>query len=129
MSTVFCARREDLGCTASYQDNKFASIRAHDAGWFRSYQEEKSYCPDHLPEWVPGWRAAQAAKKFEVEGAFSVTPTVLHCTGCDDLDEEEAGRDPDAVRELRARGFEHAKETGHTVTVSSSDILTIEPVA
>jgi hypothetical protein len=121
---VRCARE---GCEAAHPGGKWGTMKADREGWFHSYQEEKAYCPDHVPEWVAGWRAKKAAERFAAEGAFSVTPTALKCTECQDLDETEADRSPEAVKALRARGFDHAKRTGHVVTVSSSDVLTIRP--
>lgn len=34
--------------------------RASSAGWFFK-RDGTSYCPEHLPEWVDGWRARRAA--------------------------------------------------------------------
>jgi hypothetical protein len=59
---VFCARKADLGCTASHPGGKHAAIRAAAEGWFRSSKAQLSFCPAHVPDWVPEWRAALAAK-------------------------------------------------------------------
>lgn len=54
---VYCARREDLGCQASYPGSKHAAIRAGQEGWFRSRKTGEAFCPEHVPDWVAGWRA------------------------------------------------------------------------
>jgi hypothetical protein len=59
---VHCARAADLGCLATRPGGKFAAIAAHDAGWFSSRRDDLEYCPEHVPDWVPAWRARQAAK-------------------------------------------------------------------
>jgi len=48
------------GCDAEIKGHAWAVIKAED--WF--FQKDgTSWCPDHLPDWVPAWRARQAAKK------------------------------------------------------------------
>lgn len=125
--TVYCARRGDLGCRSSYPDSKFTAIRAGDVGWFRSKAEELDYCPDHVPDWVPAWRAAQAKLKFPVEGSVSSLPAVLKCAA-GDLEGTADGHDEELVKALRARAFQHGRETGHTVTVTTARVLTVEAV-
>jgi hypothetical protein len=124
---VTCARRADLNCLASYPDHKWAAVRAHDAGWFLSKAEELAYCPDHVPDWVPAWRAEQAKKEFKVEGSVAAHPAVLACTGCDEAGTAD-GEDEELVRALRDRAFQHGRETGHTVAVVTSRVLTVEAV-
>jgi len=124
--TVYCARRGDLGCTASYLSSKFAAIRAGEAGWFSSRAEELDYCPDHVPDWVPAWRAKQEKLKFKVDGSFSALPAVLRCAA-GDLEGTADGEDEELVKTLRARAFQHGRETGHTVTVTTTHELTVEP--
>jgi hypothetical protein len=121
---VTCARRGDLGCPASYPASKFAAIRAGEAGWFCSKAEECAYCPDHVPDWVPAWRAAQAKKKFKVEGSLSARTAVLECAA-GDLEGTADGEDEELVKALRARAFQHGRETGHTVSVTTSHVLTV----
>jgi hypothetical protein len=50
------------GCPASFPGSKFAAMRAGREGWFfpRGRGDGRGWCPDHLPDWVPGWRAARA---------------------------------------------------------------------
>lgn len=46
-------------CKATYKANKWGQIKAHDAGWF--FQKDgQGFCPEHVPEWVAGWRAGKA---------------------------------------------------------------------
>lgn len=60
---VTCARQADLGCEASIPGSRHDQIRAQEAGWFFSRQESAAYCPDHVPDWVAGWRKRQQAKR------------------------------------------------------------------
>jgi hypothetical protein len=59
-SPVRCARR---GCTASHPGSRHDNIRAQGEGWFHSRRDDAHFCPEHVPGWVPEWRARQAAKK------------------------------------------------------------------
>lgn len=59
---VFCARRDDLGCTASRPGSKHDAIRAAAEGWFDSQKTGESFCPAHVPEWVAQWRARKQEK-------------------------------------------------------------------
>lgn len=124
---VTCARRADLNCPASHPADRFSSIRAHDAGWFHSKAEDLDYCPGHVPDWVPAWRAEQAKRKFKVEGSVTAQPAVLACAGCDEAGTAD-GEDEGLVKALRARAFQHGRETGHTVAVTTSRVLTVEAV-
>lgn len=123
---VYCAMRESLGCPASHPSGRWGSQKAANEGWFASRQDELSYCPEHVPDWVPAWRAQQAAKKYEVMSGVSVAPAVLACAE-GDLD-ETTDTEPaeDTVKALRARAFEHGRQTGHTVTVFTARTLTVE---
>jgi hypothetical protein len=114
---VFCARRDD-GCTASHPSGKWGTMAADKAGWFHSKAEECAWCPEHLPDWVPAWRAKQAARLHKVKGSFTRMPAVLHC----------AEGDPDVLRALRDVAFEHGRQSGHKVTVTTTQELTVEPV-
>lgn len=58
---VRCAKATD-GCTAQFPGSKHDAVRAHEAGWFFSRREGLAYCPEHVPDWVPAWRARQARK-------------------------------------------------------------------
>jgi hypothetical protein len=123
-----CART-DLNCAETTPRNKFSVIRASEAGWFFSREEEAAYCPAHVPDWVPAWRAKQAARKFRVQGTQAKLPATARCQGCEAFAEVEEDRDSDEkMTALRARAFEHAKQTGHTVTVGIAQVLVIEPV-
>lgn len=41
-------------CTAEIPDHKWGQIRAE--GWFRQ-RDGTVWCPLHVPDWVPQWRA------------------------------------------------------------------------
>ncbi|QIG58211.1 hypothetical protein SEA_SKOG_59 [Gordonia phage Skog] len=45
------------GCMASFKSHRHGQIQAHKNGWFHSRAEQVSWCPEHVPEWVAGWRA------------------------------------------------------------------------
>jgi hypothetical protein len=68
---VFCAMKDE-GCTASHPSGRWGNQKAADEGWFASKAEGVSYCPLHVPEWVPAWRAKQAARR---EAGHVVTVT------------------------------------------------------
>ncbi len=51
---VVCAEPD---CDASFPDHYWGHIKAGGAGWFLGRQAK--YCPDHVPEWVEGWRRSQ----------------------------------------------------------------------
>lgn len=126
---VFCVRKPE-GCPASHPGSRWDAMKADREGWFHSRAEEAAYCPEHVPGWVPAWRAKQAARKFRVQGTHATLPAVLKCQGCEFSEVEEADdtHDPEVLIAMRSRGFEHAKQTGHTVTVGTSQHLVIEPV-
>lgn len=46
------------GCAASAKDDRWAKIKAHDAGWFEQ-KDGTAWCPEHVPDWVARWRAYQ----------------------------------------------------------------------
>jgi hypothetical protein len=121
---VTCTRT-DLGCTASHPDSKFDCIRAVEAGWFHSKVQDEAFCPGHLPEWVPGWRAQQAKLQHEVRGSYTRLPAVLRCSGCK-LEQTETDTAPEFLKALNAQAYQHGRETGHTVTVTTTQVLTIE---
>lgn len=55
--TVTCAQQ---GCATSYHNKSgWDSIRAQSKGWFEQ-KNGKSWCPEHVPDWVPAWREQQA---------------------------------------------------------------------
>jgi hypothetical protein len=124
---VYCARREDLGCQASHPGSRWDSMKADKAGWFHSRAEECAWCPEHVPDWVPAWRARQAARLYKVRGSFARLPAVLKCTGCK-LEATEESEDPDLLRALRDAAFEHGKQTGHRVIVTTAQELAVVPV-
>ena len=47
------------GCTASHPSSHWDSVRADREGWFHQ-KDGTTYCPEHRPAWVDGWRARQA---------------------------------------------------------------------
>jgi hypothetical protein len=48
-------------CQASVANNRWAKIRAHEAGWFFAKSGEV-YCPAHAPGWVADWRCGKAQR-------------------------------------------------------------------
>lgn len=102
-------------------------MAADKAGWFHSKAEECAWCPEHVPDWVPAWRAKQAARLHKVKGSFVKLPAVLACTRCD-LARTEYSEDPDALRALRDVAFEHGRQSGHKVTVTTTQEFTVEAV-
>lgn len=120
---VCCAHR---GCKAQHEDNKFAAIRAYEEGWFKT-REGDAWCPEHVPDWVPAWRAKQAARLFKVKGTYANLPTRFLCQG-GDLDESaDTADDKGLLVKMRDRAFEHGRQTGHTVTVTTAQVLTVAP--
>lgn len=127
---VYCVQRAQ-GCTASHPGSRFDAMKADREGWFHSREEQAAYCPAHVPGWVPAWREKQAEKRkqFEITDTYYKLPATLQCQGCGALaDTEENRDDEDAMKALRARGFEHARKTGHTVSIGSAQVLVIEAV-
>lgn len=124
---VYCVRKAQ-GCTASHPGSRFDAMKADREGWFHSREEEAAYCPAHVPDWVGPWRARKAARKFEVADTYFKLPATLQCQGCLNLIDTVEDRDDDAMKDLRARGFAHARETGHTVSIGSAQVLVIEAV-
>lgn len=49
------------GCSNEYKSHEWGKKKAQRDGWFFS-KESGAYCPDHLPGWVPAWRARNASK-------------------------------------------------------------------
>jgi hypothetical protein len=92
-----------------------------------SYAAERPVCPEHVPAWVPAWRKKQAARLHKVKGSFTRLPAVLKCAGCK-LALTEESEDPDLLRALRDIAFEHGRRAGHTVTVVTTQELTVEAV-
>jgi hypothetical protein len=43
------------GCPLSFPTHRWGKTRAHDEGWFEQ-KDGTAWCPDHVPEWVEGWR-------------------------------------------------------------------------
>lgn len=46
------------GCRTSYSKDMWSSIKATEAGWFQQ-KDLTAFCPEHVPDWVPAWRAKQ----------------------------------------------------------------------
>lgn len=92
-------------CRATVQGFRWARIQAAREGWFfPKDQVPDGWCPDHLPDWVPAWRARKTVTR---------SLRVLEiCTGAGGqaLGLEQAGFataavaeiDPDACNTLRA---------------------------
>ena len=120
---VRCAEKKN-GCPASHPGSRFDNSKADKAGWFHG-KDGTAYCPDHLPDWVGPWRERQAKNKFEVEGTYSAEPAVLACSGCG-LREKAGDGEKDTLKKLRSAAFTHGRETGHTVTVSGVQTLTVQ---
>lgn len=57
-AVVTCAAQ---GCVASHNNDRWSRVRAHEAGWFES-RRGGSFCPEHVPDWVAGWRAKRKGK-------------------------------------------------------------------
>lgn len=51
----------DPGCERTRAAHRWGSIKAHDAGWFE-LKDGTTWCPEHTPDWVAGWRARKAAQ-------------------------------------------------------------------
>jgi hypothetical protein len=123
---VHCARQGDLGCKAEHPGSRWDAMKADREGWFHS-KTEGAFCPAHVPDWVPAWRERQAAKLHKVKKSFTKLPAVVKCAGCV-LHRTEQGEDPEVLTELRDLAWQHARETGHSVTVTTTQELTVEPV-
>jgi len=48
-------------CEAKVPNHYWGRVKKG-AGWFFSKDESDAWCPQHLPEWVPQWRAQKGAK-------------------------------------------------------------------
>lgn len=44
------------GCTQAVLNHRWAHLRAQTDGWFFQ-RNNTAWCPDHVPDWVPAWRA------------------------------------------------------------------------
>lgn len=126
---------DEPGCEASFRSNKWEKVRASDQGWFFSFRDETSWCPEHVPDWVPAWRegrkARSAAAYLEMEKRIkatgepgegtmlraAVTTPEVACQDCGPLKAPPRGwsADWDAVSRQAMR---HVLETGHQVAVS-----------
>lgn len=120
---VRCAAK---GCKAQHEDNKFAAIRAGQEGWFKT-RDGDAFCPRHVPAWVPAWRAKQAALQHKVAGSYASAPTTLSCRDCGLREQADTSSDKELLAKMRSAAFEHAKKTGHTVLVITSQVLTVAP--
>lgn len=65
----------EAGCDSVWPDrSSWDAIKAHGAGWLLMKNGD-AWCPEHLPEWVPRWRAKmererkaeQRARKAEMQ--------------------------------------------------------------
>lgn len=50
------------GCEMSFPNHRWGAIKAHSTGWFMA-KDDQAWCPEHLPEWVPQWRANPKRRK------------------------------------------------------------------
>lgn len=65
-------------CTATIpKAHKWAKIKS---AWFISKDEKEAWCPDHLPEWVAGWREKQ--KQGKADPKQGTILMVADCTTC-----------------------------------------------
>ena len=124
---VYCARREDLNCPASHPRSRWDAVRADRAGWFHSNAEEQAYCPEHVPDWVPEWRAKQELKLRKVRKSVASLGAEVRCSG-GDLRRTEKSDDAEVEAGLRDLVWQHARKTGHTVTFTTTRVMTVEPV-
>jgi hypothetical protein len=122
---VPCARAGDLGCTASFPGSGWAAARAQEQGWFHSRQEQQSYCPEHVPGWVAGWRERQAKPK--IRKTFARLPALARCHDCGWGQLEAGPEDADLAR-LKEAAFQHADGESHRVTVTTTQTLVLEPL-
>lgn len=44
------------GCTNKYANHRWGKTKADD--WFHQ-KDGTSWCPNHIPDWVAGWRASK----------------------------------------------------------------------
>jgi hypothetical protein len=124
MSRVPPVRCSANGCTVTHPGDKFASIRAKDAGWFHRRDGSEAFCPEHLPDWVVSWRA----RKQNVRRTFTRLPSVTECQGCG-FSEVVEDTTPEALSDQGARAGDHVTQTGHPVTVGTSQVLLLQAVA
>lgn len=121
------------GCTASFPNSKFDAIKANEAGWFCGKEGSDNpgwHCPEHVPAWVTDWRLRKAAQRHKVTGTAEHLGVVYACaSGCEETT-WPVSPETDAkalATEIRSRAFEHARETGHTVSVTVAQRLTVTP--
>lgn len=55
---VYCS---EAACESNHPCGKWGDIKALNDGWF-AMQNGTVFCPDHVPEWVAGWRAKRAPR-------------------------------------------------------------------
>jgi hypothetical protein len=122
----FCTEQAN-GCTATYKDTRFDKIRATEAGWFFSKAEEAAYCPAHKPDWVDDWRATQELKvSHPVESSYDAQPPVLACQA-GDFSVTPGDSTDETYKAVRADAVDHARRTGHVVTVVTTRVFTVFP--
>jgi len=121
------------GCPASFPRSKFAAIKANEDGWFCGRHDSGHpgwHCPEHVPAWVAAWRARKAAQLHKVTGAVEHLGVVYACTaGCEEttwpvIPETDVKM---LATEIRSLAFEHARKTGHQVSVTVAQRLTVTP--
>lgn len=49
------------GCDEQIKDHRWGKTKA--SGWFFSRDNTQAFCPEHVPDWVAGWRARKSASK------------------------------------------------------------------
>lgn len=54
------------GCLARHKADKWSNSAADAEGWFHTKAGD-AFCPLHVPEWVPAWRARHGKKSKAAE--------------------------------------------------------------
>ena len=49
------------GCERSIPNHYWGKVKDGE-GWFIARDESQAFCPRHLPDWVPEWRANKARR-------------------------------------------------------------------
>lgn len=81
-----------------------------------------------VPGWRENWRRTQELERpsHPVDSTYSTAPPVLACQA-GDFSVMPADADEETFRDCRDQAVEHARRTGHTVTVVLSRVFTVYP--